>query len=481
VQEIVLLVEFVTPQSRFRPIRPRFWEREYGVEFLKSEFLLLEEFNREKRQRYPEISGTVVSDARLGNDRFLLTPASTLMQDYVTCICPPSIQFPPHMKEVTVLGKRIDYIDRYEIMVDEIRPAGFGMRIEPEMKFEDFQDLLLLKWSGIESPQKELLSFELISCPPISQQAGGLNLSLYDGTGEKLGKSLLSYLGRSLPSDIVKEKPGTIRIPWMKSEVSLPPFSWSVKVVDADRSLSQSISSFLLNRKGIRCSEISMTLGSERNSPKSLYDPPCALVDQPTVLPWNVEKRSIKVDPPPEITKHVIATHYISPTIGEKREEFARAIDEARQKLFNLAGKHHLPHLVARHGIFDPNFYGKPQSIVRLALASARAAEKRVIHSSDITKVFDNIFSKNVEFLLEEWPELFTSKGTEISSLPNIERQIIKFIDRNETKETGVSLEAIQDHFVNLNPLKLGDAIDNLKKRMIYEQYPNRFRIVPIE
>jgi len=75
------MIEFIRPSTEFRPVKPRFWERRYGTEFLESEFCLLREFNQAKRQLYPTICGTVVLDARLGENRFLLVPAPTAI-DY---------------------------------------------------------------------------------------------------------------------------------------------------------------------------------------------------------------------------------------------------------------------------------------------------------------------------------------------------------------------------------------------------------------
>jgi len=59
---------------------------------------------------------------------------------------------------------------------------------------------------------------------------------------------------------------------------------------------------------------------------------------------------------------------------------------------------------------------------------------------------------------------------------------MVRFIDKNETKETGVSIQTIQDYFVNLDPIELREAISHLLERnKIYEEYPGRFRTTPIE
>jgi len=74
---------------------------------------------------------------------------------------------------------------------------------------------------------------------------------------------------------------------------------------------------------------------------------------------------------------------------------------------------------------------------------------------------------------------LFTPKGIEIGSLSNVEQEIVKFVEKNETKESGVSFYALQDHFLNVDPMKLRDAIFRLQELFkIYEEKPNHFRVV---
>jgi len=228
------MVEFLAEPRKFRPIKARFWEREFGIEFHKEEMRLLTEFNSAKRQRYPTISGTAVTSPKLGSNRFVLIPAPWLNQDYVTCIMPYNISLPANMSHVSVLGRKQDSQGRFEILVDDIQYMQSEFSIKPEIKFRDFQDHLLLEWNGIESPQRELLALEIVSSPPVFEQAGGLNLSLYDGTGEGTSKRILSNLKQLIPPDMVMGRPSKITVPWMDHSVEVDPFSWSFKVVDAD-------------------------------------------------------------------------------------------------------------------------------------------------------------------------------------------------------------------------------------------------------
>jgi len=168
----------------FKPIRPAFRERQFGSEFNQWELSILKEFSSAKRVKNPKISGSVVFDNRLGRSHFLLIPAAHLPQDYVICECPPSIPVPANSSYVTITGKKSVFYDHWEIMVDDISYEKPKMPIRPEIDFNEFQNHLFLQWGGIDSPLRELLAFEFVSSPPLSDlgQVGGLNLTLYDCT-----------------------------------------------------------------------------------------------------------------------------------------------------------------------------------------------------------------------------------------------------------------------------------------------------------
>lgn len=477
--------EFVPKPKRFKPIKPRFWKREFGGEFLKWEFQLLKEFNHAKKADRPVISGTVIADSRLGRGRFLLIPAQYLTQDWVLCVCPPSISIPANWSYRTIYGKKQRFKDHYEIIVDDVLPAKIEMPIKPEIGFKDFQDLLLTQWSGIGPLLRELLAFEFVSSPPIFplRQAGGLSLSIYDGTGIKLAKKLLRYFRYIIPSEITRGKSGLVDVPWMSTRIRLTPFSWGFKVADADKALTRLLRNFLSNRKSQRFSELSVGLGSARNSPTSIYEPPLTMVDQPTLLPWSTEKRPINVDPPLEITKYIIATQMLHPIYGGTQEDLTRVLDETGSKLVALANSYDAPHWLAKNALFDPNYYGKPQSILRIALASARVHGKNSIDTSWVTKTFDNYYLPNFKSNLAAWPDILTSKGVELVPLKKeLDRQILRFITDTETRETGVGFHLIEEHFFNRNLIELGDSLMRLQEGgRIREIRHDVFRSVPLE
>lgn len=269
----------------------------------------------------------------------------------------------------------------------------------------------------------------------------------------------------------------------MTVNISLPPFSWSFKSADADEPLSDSLLDFLSNRKSSNFSEISIGLASKKSAPASIYEPPLTMVDYLALLSSSTEKRPVNIDPPLEITKYIITSQMLYPMIGNTQEDFMKVLDEVSSKVIEIAKRYDVPYLVRRHGLFDSNYYGKPQSILRLALASARANGKNTIDTSWVMKAFDDYCLPNIESNFDSWPEIFTSKGIEIVSLKEeLDRQVLRFITDNETRETGVGFHLIQEHFINRNEIELGESVRRLREYgKIREIKHNVFRSVPLE
>jgi hypothetical protein len=136
------------------------------------------------------------------------------------------------------------------------------------------------------------------------------------------------------------------------------------------------------------------------------------------------------------------------PTIGKTQSDIEVALDKTSQKLVEMAEKYDLPSEVQQHGLFDPNYYGKPQSILRLALASARSQESTSIDDKEVLKVFETFYLKNLNNITEAWEDLFNRKGVEVASLNEYDRTILKFIVEKESNEFGVSFDALADKFI---------------------------------
>ena len=473
----------VRPNASFKPIRPAFRERQYGSEFNQWELKLLKEFSYAKASVNPMISGAVVFDYRLGKNRFLLIPAAHLPQDYVICECPPDLPVPANLSYVTITGRRSVFNDYWEIIVDDISYEKMKIPIKPEIDFNDFQDQLFLQWGGIGSPLRELLAFEFVSSPPLLDfgQVGGLNFTLYDGTATGESKKLLKYFKGMIPLDIALGKSGSLTLPELDTNQTLSPFSWRFRCFDADRPLNQRLTIFLDNRRSKRFSEISVGLGSKRNRPKSIYEPPLTKVDQPTLLPDSAEMLAMHFDPPLEVTKYIITMQMLFPTIGKTQTDLDKTLEYASQKIVNMAEKYDLPQAVRRHGLFDPNYYGKPQSILRLALASARSQGKQTTDDEWVMKVFDQFYLKNMETIMEAWEDIMTSKGVELVSLKEeFDRQVLKSITDKESKDSGVGFSILNERFADEIKLRLSlDYLRDLGK--IREVKHEVYRSVPFE
>jgi len=475
---------FIPKPKKFKPFNPRFWDREFRSEFNKWEFQLLEEFNSSKKAERPVISGTALADHRLGRGRFLLIPSRYLTQDYILCECPSDIPIPSSWTYVTIHGRRKIFQNHYEILVDDIVYTKMKTPLKPEIDFREFQDYLLLKWNGIDSPLRELLAFEFVSSPPLFalKQAGGLSLSIYDGASTGQSKKILRYFRNIIPPQVALGKSGLIDIPWMHTKLTLPPFSWSFRSFDADKPISQPLYAFLSNRKSNKFAEISIGLGSKESAPISVYEPPLVMVDQPTLLPSSAEERSINLDPPPEVTKYIIDAQMNFPTIGTTQVDLEKELESVSSKIVELAAKYNVPSLVQRHGLFDSSYYGRPQSIMRLALASARAYGKQSIDDQWVKKAFNEYYLKNIKTIFDSWPDVFTSKGVEIVTLKeNLDKQILRFITDNETKDFGVGIHLIEEHF-NRDKIEL---IASLRRLLalgkIRETKLDVYRSVPLE
>ena len=281
--------------------------------------------------------------------------------------------------------------------------------------------------------------------------------------------------------DIAQGKSGTLAIPELATDQPLSPFSWTFRSFDADKPLSQSLTNFLDHRKSRRFSEISLGLGSKHNHPKTIYDPPLTRVDQPTLLPDNVEMLRMTFDPPLEVTKYLITMKMLFPTIGDSQADIDPILDSASKRIVKTAEDHDVPQAVRKHGLFDPNYYGKPQSVLRLALASARSEEKLGVNKDYVLKTFDDFYLKNLEIVLDSWEDLMTSKGIELVSLSEFERQVLRFIDNNETNDFGVGFTVLHERFYN-NESKLWPALRRLKSERvgkIYEIKQDVFRSFP--
>jgi hypothetical protein len=475
---------FIPEPSKFTPIKAQCWDRQFGIEFNRWEWGLINDFNRAKKEKYVTISGSVVNNHRLGKGQFLLIPAPHLPQDQILCACPDEL-IPANNEYVTVKGKKVWVNDsHYLLLLDEIEQSKLKIPVRSEINFQEFEDLLFLPWRGLDKPVANILSYQFISCPPLFalNQVGGLVVGSYDGTREgnkrktRKGKKLLNYFKGLLPNEIVMGKPCSVRVPWMSLRLKTLPYSWQYKTINADKELSPQFLRFMSDRKSA-FSELSIGVESEKKGPSSFYDAPLSITDQPTILPDSLEQLSVNSDPSPDIIKYIMTQQLFCPTIGNTKDDFYHLLGNAAKKLLDLADSYDIPQAVRSHAVFDPNYYGKPQAILRIASSAARAFNESKVDENWVSKVFEGDCLKNYESILD-WQEYVTVKGVETISIVNeFDRKVIKLITEKETKEIGVGMHQIMDNFLMENESSIRESLGRLRDSgKIYENPRDVFR-----
>jgi hypothetical protein len=477
--------ELVKPHSSLKLVRSSLRDRQFGSEFNQWELKLLKDFSLAKQSKKPKISGVLIYDSKLGKNRFILIPAAHLAQDYVICECPPYMHIPSNLSNVTIEGQRRVFADHWEILVEKCILDNPKLPLKPEINFKEFRDILFSSWGGIDSLFKDLLALQFVSSPPIIDLGvtGGLNFTVYDNTNRRESKKLLSYFRGILPVDIAFGKSGNLSLPELATEQPLSPFSFKFKSFDADKPLTQNLLTFLETRKSVKYPELSIGLGSRKSCPISIYDPPLTMVDQPTLLPDSAEMMKVSADPPLDVIKYIITMQMRHPTLGRTEDDLDKMLAIISNSVIEVAEKYDIPQTVRRHGLFDPNYYGKPQSILRLGLATARADGKQMTDTEELTKLFYSFFMKNMEAVMESWDDLFTVKGVEMASLDESDRRILKFISSNET-EFGVGFYLLSERFASnkFDEFKIRQRLDILKDMgRICETKFNVFKSIPFE
>jgi hypothetical protein len=471
---------FIQKPNEFKPIKTRLWERQFGSEFNHWEWNIISEFNQAKKEKYVKVSGAVINNTRLGKGQFLLVPAPHLPQDHLLCICQDQ-EIPANNAYVTIQGRNVWRRNHYEVFVDSIQQADLNIPVKPEIEFQEFENLLFEPWRGIDQHVADVFSFQFVSCPPLFaiNQAGGLVISSYDGTRARLGKKLLAYFKNLLPKEILLGKPSCISVPYMNIRLRTLPFSWQYKTIFAEKTFPPLFLKFMTERKSA-FSELSIGVEPGKEAPLTIYDKPLTISDQSTFLTRSVENRKLNNDPPLEIIKYIATQQMFAPKAGNTKEDFAKLMATASEQLIKTAESYDIPDAAKSHGLFDPNYYGKPQSILRIALSAARALNQKEISDKWISESFERYCLKNYMTILEDLPDIVTRKGVEMVTLEReIDRQIFKFISDHESKEYGVGIYQIDDVFVKYTDFEIRESLTRLREMgRLYENPRDVFRTV---
>ena len=483
------MIEFFEPSKPFKPFRLRFWNRTYGSEFPSFEFSRIREFYDAGKMKYPSIDGYV---KRIDDQHFLLLP--TLYTPFpLLCTCAEGVALPPENAYVNVEGRRRwaqlqkiaerEYAGEKEIIVEKLSftsPEWLN-QVKLNMSFKEFRGEMFTRILNIDPLVQDFMASQVISCPKFENFIGGLNVCVYDATQKAFALKVIKEIRRIVPRDIGNAY--IINTPFGQVPLTC---KYRLLPIDADKPLSQNVTKTMMNRTApFRYDEVSLCLGSKRNMPKTLEEPPCRLSDFPTILNEEVDIAKKRIDPSLEAFKYMQIQHLITPIVLNT----ADVISKVHEKVVKLQDRYGIsPQLLARFSILDASYYGKPQSILRLALANARTENKKKISDNNLNYAL-KMFDKNFDNTYEVWSDLFTDAGLSTRArillrLSPDERKIIKIIEKlQSTDKKCVNIDEIAANLPRLKRPWLEEMIKDLGMRrgLIIEILPQCYKVISFE
>ncbi len=474
------MIDFIEPAKPFKPFSLSFWERQYGSEIPSFEFNRIKEFYNIKKMKRANISGYV---KKLSSKRFLLLP--TLHNPtYLLCSCAEGVNVPPENSYINVEGQTrwaqlkltpdgsCGNDSDKEILVEQwgIDTPDWKNKIKPNMDFKEFKEEVFTGFSNIEPLVQNFIASQIVGCPKYDGFFGGLNLCLYDSTQKAVATTLAKEIRRIVPRDI--GKPHTIKTPFGNVPLRC---NYNLVTIDAETKLPSKVKSAMEKRTAnIGYDELSLYFGSKKNLPKTLEEPPFQLSDFPTTLNEEVEHHKKRADPNLDAFKYMQIQHFIAPIITDTSD----MIGKIQETLVKLPERYDVsPQLLARFKVLDASYYGKPQSVIRLALTNARTENLEKINDNNIKDALQ-MFEENFDYNFELWRDIFSEEslgaGTDILlKLSPDERKILRIIDKLQgTKEKCVSINEISAGIPGLKKEMLEELLDqlSLKRRLIIEK-----------
>src|SRR3990170_729766 len=424
-------------------------KKDLGLPFEREK---IEEFSNLRPNERIGISGYV---KWISNRMFALVP--TLFSNQVHLLCRNNTdQRPNENSYITISGysrwvklrphQLQEHSTLYEgqllIEVDDWNNSSPNFRIpNTVLDFENFKSELTSRIEGLEPKIKDFLAFTTISTPMFNENIGGMNLTLYDSSKSGLPKLVIKELKRVIPTDI-----GDMNV----VETSFGRFGMRYKysyiTEDADKPLSKTIEPFLIYRTSQHIpeyNEVSVSMFSAKERPMTIEDPPCSFSDIPTVVPEETSivrtRRGIDQF---DAFNFIIVNHMKAPVV-ENLDSSLASVANNLEKLSNSWGLD--PIHLTRFGFLNANYNARPTSVIRNSLSYARANNINVLDANVISKVFDDYFRWNFDYVYEIWEDLLAKPitgGKPLMSLRVKYRDIIRVIRKNESNDVrGVSKE----------------------------------------
>jgi hypothetical protein len=210
---------------------------------------------------------------------------------------------------------------------------------------------------------------------------------------------------------------------------------------------------------------------SAKERPMTIEDPPCRFSDIPTVVPeeTSIAQTRQGIDQI-DAFRFIMANHMKAPVV----ESLDSSLASVANMLENLSDSWGLdPRQLTKFGFLNANYTARPTSVIRHSLSYARAHNISVLDSNTISKVFDDYFKWNFNYVYEVWEDLLASPligGKSLTSLQVKYRDIVRAIRKYEsTPARGVAKEDIFQE-TGLRPLEMEQLIDDcLRDGVIYE------------
>jgi hypothetical protein len=429
----------------------KLWARESGALWLPFEHERISQFSKIKANEKASVSGYV---KWISNSVFALVPTLFSNQVYLVCINYTDLS-PAENAFVTVSGNaKFDNIRKITIrkITSESRRFSGDLIIEvydwinaksgleiPKLNFnyKDFKLGLTSRVEGLEPQIRDFLAFSAISTPAFLENTGGINLTLYDSTKSGLPMKVVRELKKIIPQDM-----GSTH----KVETGFGRFAMRYKYAfvseDADKPLSKQTEDLLshkISRLLPEDSEISMSMFSKNSTPISIQDPPCSLSDVPTVIPENTSiNRSRSVIDQFDALKYMIVSHMKTPIVEDiqvSQEKIANDLEKIVES-YGLDASH-----LTKYGFLNASYNARPSSVIRECLAFARASDVNIVNPELVSKVFDNYFKWNFDFVYDIWVDLLSTPLTSKENLASLNvqyREVIRIIRKyHSTGEPG--------------------------------------------
>jgi hypothetical protein len=408
----------------------KLWKRESGALWLPFEAERIKEYSNIKANEKASVSGYV---KWIGNSTFALVPTLFSNQAHVVCINYTDTN-PAENSFVTVSG--LAKFERIRKVSDTSRRFSGDLAVEVydwvngkaafefpklNLSYQDFKLGLTSRVEALEPQIRDFLAFSAISSPAFLENMGGINLTLYDSTKSGLTSKVVRELRKIIPQDMAVIH---------KVETRFGQFAMRYKYgfisENADEPLTRMTENLLAHRSSGSWQdlEISMSMFSKNNKPVSIEDPPCSLSDVPTVIPEDTAiNRSRQVIDQFDALKFLLISHMKTPIIEDLQASQGRIVNEL-EKLVESYGLD--PAHLTKHGFLNASYNSRPSSVFRECLAYARANDITLASPDLVSKVFDNFFKWNFEYLYDIWADLLASP---ISSKENLASLNVKYRD----------------------------------------------------